>query len=113
MSEGFQKGDYVLATKYHDGDTGDQYAVGFYDHEFDHFGQTRYMVVNGDSKQYRGNGFRRCERITEDEGRWLIAHFDLPLTEWVETGDPEDPRRPVGTTWDWLAKAREALGALT
>ena len=106
MSETFQKGDYVLATKYRDGDTGDQYAVGFYDHEYDHFGQTRFMVVNGDGKQYRGNGFRRCERITEDEGRWLIARFDLPLTEWV---GEDDERRPIGTTWDWLANAREAL----
>lgn len=35
MPEEFSKGDYVLASKYHDGDTGDQYAVGFYDSQFD------------------------------------------------------------------------------
>lgn len=103
------KGDYVLATKYEDGDPGDQYAVGFFDHTYDHFGQTRYMVTDNDGKQFRGNGFRRCEPITHDEGVWMIAHFpDFKFLEIVE--DDEGHHELVGDgVWDWLAKCRAEI----
>lgn len=64
------KGDYVLATKYNDGDPGDQWCVGF----FDHYEDGRYYVVGGDGRQFRANGFRRAERISEERGIWLLAH---------------------------------------
>lgn len=107
-------GGYVLATKYHDGDTGDQYAVGFFDGRIERYGleYPRFNVVDSAGKNFRGNGFRRVEAITNEEGKWLVARFPLPLSEWVETGTPDDPDRHIeGSVWDWLAKCRAALEA--
>ena len=64
-----QPGDYVLATKYSDGDPGDGWAVGFF-HRLTHHG--RAMVVDSEGKQFRGNGFRRAEKITSDEGALIL-----------------------------------------
>ena len=76
------KGAYVLATKYRDGDPGDQFCIGFYDrHEND-----RHYVVDGDGKQFRGNGFRRCERIARPVGEWLVQH--AAFLESSQTGKP-------------------------
>lgn len=94
-------GDYVLATKYQDGDPGDQYAVGFYAGMLPKIGGDRYLVVDNEGKQFRANGFRRCERIVSHEGRWLIARFDqfkpFVLTEEGVSGK---------SVWDWLEDAR-------
>lgn len=68
------KGDYVLATKYRDGDPFDGYAVGFYDSAYDHFGQVRHMVVNANGEPYRANGFRRAERVSHELGSWILQH---------------------------------------
>lgn len=81
------KGDYVLATKYCDGDPGDQWVVGFYD------GQRgdRYYVVNGEGQQFRANGFRRAKTISERRGAWLLQHRpdiesgDRSLWWWART----------------------------
>lgn len=64
------KGTYVLATKWHDGDPLDHWCVGFYD------GQRngRHFVVDGDANQMRGNGFRRVDRISAARGKWLLAN---------------------------------------
>ena len=62
------EGDYVLATKYDDGDPGDHWAVGF----FDSMLGDRYMIVDGNGDQFRGNGFRRCEKITSEQGEWMV-----------------------------------------
>lgn len=61
------KGDYVLATKYHDGCGSDWWGLGF----FDRMEGARFMVVDVDGKQTRGNGYRRCERISRECGYWL------------------------------------------
>lgn|GEM_PF-3363499 len=63
-------GDYVLATKYGDGDPGDPWALGWYDGVQD--SQGRHYVKDNDGNQIRGNGFRRVARIRKDVGRWLI-----------------------------------------
>lgn len=73
MSE-LQKGDFVLATKYCDGNPFDGWATGFYDGSYDHYGQIRHLVIDGDGKQYRANGFRRAERITPELGEWIYAN---------------------------------------
>jgi signal peptidase I len=66
-------GDYVLATKYHDGDPQDHWCVGFYHSDLDYGGGgTRYQVVDGDGNQFRGNGFRRVEKISPELGKWLL-----------------------------------------
>lgn len=61
-------GEYVLATKYSDGDPGDAWAVGFYDGERD----GRHFVLDNDGKQIRRNGYRAVGRVTPDVGRWLL-----------------------------------------
>lgn len=64
-----QKGDYVLATKFNDGDPGAHWGVGYYDREEN----GRHYIVDGDGKQLRANGFRRVGHITPEYGRWLLS----------------------------------------
>lgn len=74
MTRDLQRGDYVLASKYSDGDPFDGFAVGWFDTMLPKPGDPRFMVVDSSGKQYRGNGFRRAERITEDFGNWFCEH---------------------------------------
>ena len=72
-------GDYVLATKYSDGDPGDAWALGFYAGELD-MGNTRsdikvaprYLVNDSSGKTIRPNGYRRVARVRNDVGSWLL-----------------------------------------
>lgn len=70
-------GDYVLATKYADGDPGDEFCVGFYNGFYDHYGQTRHLVVDKAGKRFRANGFRRIEHIGVRRGIWIVEHLAL------------------------------------
>ena len=63
------KGDYVLATKYADGDPQDQWCVGFYDGVI---ANGRHFIVDGEGRQFRANGFRRCQKIDQEHGRWFL-----------------------------------------
>lgn len=65
------QGDYILATKYKDGDPCDHFYVGFFNGYSDHEPK-RFMVVDNEGNNQRGNGFRRAEKITSEEGRKLI-----------------------------------------
>jgi len=65
-------GDYVLATKYEDGDPCDHFVVGFVSGRL---GDDRWMVKDGAGNNFRANGFRRVEVITEGEGHALVALF--------------------------------------
>lgn len=76
-SIGLKKGDYVLATKYSDGDPGDHFVVGFYDSILPKVGGDRHMVVDSEGKQFRGNGFRRVAKISARRGEWIIRHLKL------------------------------------
>lgn len=67
-----QQGDYVLATKWSDGDPGDHWGVGFYDR----FEGRRHYVKDGNGRQIRANGFRRVGKITHEVGRWLLSAAD-------------------------------------
>ena len=52
-----QKGDYVLATKWHDGDSRDQWCCGFFEGMTEH-DNPRYEVVDSEgklSKRERGH----------------------------------------------------------
>ena len=72
-----QVGDYVLATKYHDGDPGDHFCVGRLQRvEIDPLGKPRYFVVGSEGQQFRANGFRRAKKISLERGDWLVSHFD-------------------------------------
>ena len=79
-------GDYVLATKYNDGDPGDAWALGFYDGERD----GRHFVKDSDGKQIRIGGFRRVAPIRADVGHWLIT-----------VAAPHLERSPPGTVNLW------------
>jgi hypothetical protein len=67
-----REGDYVLATKYNDGDPGDAWAVGFY---HGRLGDTDRHLVGGESgpESYRAGGYRRVGLIDRDFGAWLLS----------------------------------------
>jgi hypothetical protein len=66
------KGDYVLATKYSDGDPHDQWCIGFYDK-----GENgRHYVIDSEGNQFRHNGFRRVAKISNNRGKWLLENKD-------------------------------------
>jgi len=70
-----EKGDYVLATKYSDGDPGDHWCVGFYDRVLDNVGGVeRHMVTDDKGNQFRGNGFRRVAKISAERGAYLLEN---------------------------------------
>ena len=67
-------GDYVLATKYSDGDPGDAWALGFLTRA-EPEGQIsrRFYVADSAGNNIRGNGYRRVVGpIRKDVGRWLL-----------------------------------------
>lgn len=78
-------GDYVLATKWRDGDPQDHWVVGFYDG----FDGERHFVVDNKGNQFRGNGFRRARKIKPEYGTWLlnnttnIMSSDRSLWSWL------------------------------
>ena len=62
------RGDYVLATKWRDGDPCDHFVVGF----FREMLGGKYLVEDGREKLFRRNGFSRCERIRGEVGFLLV-----------------------------------------
>lgn len=91
-------GDYVLATKYYDGDPCDHFCVGFFRCMLvDCQGRTtdRYLVADSDGHLFRANGFRRCERIQRNTGDILVAAFPY-------IGD-----KPGRSLWYWRRHLRE------
>lgn len=74
MKKKVKIGDYVLATKWSDGDPGDHFAVGFFKEYTWH---NRYMVVDIDGIPFRGNGFRRVEKISEKIGKIICDNLDI------------------------------------
>lgn len=89
-------GDYVLATKYDDGDPGDPWALGWYHGERG----GRHFVKDNAGNQIRPGGFRRVARVRKDVGRWLLEvaaqHLELA---------------PPGTVNLWTMLTPEAFGA--
>ena len=66
-------GDYVLATKWSDGDPCDHFVVGFFREMLDN----RYLVENAKGQLFRVGGFRRCERISTHVGNVLVAAMSM------------------------------------
>ena len=81
-------GDYVLATKYDDGDPRDHFVIGFYDREEN----GRHYIKDSNGNQMRGNGFRRVERVTSEVGVWILEN----ARTWEELGS-------VKSVWDYKA----------
>ena len=119
-------GDYVVATKFSDGDLSDHWCVGVYDRTE----RGRHYVKDLDGGQFRLNGFRRVQRITEQEGRWLLevahrlegvasgaasvwsllASMDclIDRVAWAEIGDDQAIRNAKARGW---AREIEESGA--
>jgi hypothetical protein len=64
-----QVGDYVLGTKYNDGDPGDPWAVGIYAG----MKGDRHVVTHRDGTPIYRAGFRRVGVITPEQGRYLLS----------------------------------------
>lgn len=73
MKASLKKGDYVLATKYSDGDPCDHFSIGFFRCKLD----DRYLVEDDKGQLFRASGFRRCERISRRVGDALVAAIPL------------------------------------
>jgi len=70
-----RKGELVFATKYSDGEPFDGWAVGFYDGILPKSSGDRFLVVDDDGKQMRGNGYRKVVKIKSEEiAREIIKH---------------------------------------
>lgn len=69
-------GDYVLASKYRDGDPGDQWCVGFLKEVLWQYDPPRYDVVDGEGRSFRGNGFRRIAKITPERGKFILNNIE-------------------------------------
>lgn len=70
-----KKGDYVLATKWGDGDPQDHWCIGF----FSHMLGDRYVLVDDKGVLFRTEGFRRAKRISTERGKWLLDNV-----KWIE-----------------------------
>lgn len=68
-----EKGDYVLATKYRDGDPQDHWVVGFFVGMLPKATGDRFHIADSDGNLFRGNGFRRAKKISAEHGEWLLA----------------------------------------
>lgn len=72
MKEELSKGNYVLATKYDDGDPQDAWCIGFFSHLLR---EDRYIIVDDKGVPFRANGYRRVKRISHKRGRWLLDNM--------------------------------------
>jgi hypothetical protein len=91
-------GDYVLATKYRDGDPMDHFCVGFFRGMLvDCYNKTtsRYLVEDGNGQLFRANGFQRCERIQRRTGDILVSAFPFIVD------------KPGRSLWYWRRHLRE------
>lgn len=67
-----EKGAYVLATKYADGDPGDPWAVGYY---LGTAPDGRHYVGDSEGKSFYRNGYRKVRAgLDEDVGHWLVTY---------------------------------------
>lgn len=65
-------GDYVLGTKYSDGEAWDPWIVGFYKGQC---GDGRHQIADSFGNTGR-IVYRRVENITADQGNYLLANAD-------------------------------------
>ncbi len=70
-----EKGDYVLATKYSDGDPADAWCVGYY---IAPTAWNRHLVGDANAgpgpNGYRFSGFEYVALIDEELGNWLVRN---------------------------------------
>src|SRR5271157_4074701 len=93
-------GDYVLATKYNDGDPCDPFCVGYYAGSFEHGAQKRHLVHDNDGKSFSANGFRRVAKISTERGNAIVSIIPI-------IGD-----KPGRSVWYWYGAPLGVLNAL-
>jgi len=71
-----KNGDYVIATKWNDGDPQDQWCVGFYRGKLKKTSGDRHEIVDGRGNLFRGNGFRRIKKISSERGGFILSKKD-------------------------------------
>lgn len=76
------EGTYVLATKYSDGESGDDWCVGFIKHDALIERKERHHVVDSEGRLFRGNGFRRAEPIERNEGDYILSQRAALSGNW-------------------------------
>lgn len=65
-------GDYVLGTRWSDGDPGDPWAVGFLTAvHCTPLGQ-RFIVSHADGTPIRPAGYKHVRRLSFERGKWLL-----------------------------------------
>lgn len=84
MAVKLKQGEYVVATKYRDGQWEDQWCVGFYHQQLGGVGNdtVRHQVVDSNGRQFRHNGFRRVKRITANEGQLILNNANSYNSVW-------------------------------
>lgn len=69
------KGDYVMATKWSDGDPQDHWCVGFYEYTNEETG--KHFIVDSEGVPFRHTGFHRMQKISQKRGKWLLDNSEL------------------------------------
>lgn len=69
------KGDYVLASKWSDGDPQDAWCIGFFEEYKEEW--ERYIIVDNEGKPFRANGYRRAKKISYQRGAWMLGHKEM------------------------------------
>ena len=83
-----QKGDYVLATKFEDGDPCDPWCIGFYDGLNE---KGRYMVIDKHGNNFRLAGYGAVYKISQRRGQWILDNKDfiersnVMFIDWLKT----------------------------
>jgi len=99
-------GDYVLATKYTDGDPWDGWVIGYYDKKL----RDRHLIIDENGAQFRHNGFRRVAKIDQARGSFMITNMEFisnsgkSLWWWAQC----DIKEVSG----WLTPIKKSLAAL-
>lgn len=104
--------DYILATKYSDGDPNDPWEVGFYAGEM-YYGMPgngkasiRYFVKDSSGKVGRMNGYRRIKKLTCEQGQSILDeadNIDISLYQYLKSLDShicEQCDNPFTPEWD-------------
>ena len=71
--------DYVLASKWSDGDPNDPWAIGFVDKTLPPTSSPRYTLKDADGNPMKFGIFGRAERISEASGYILVVARNIVM----------------------------------
>ena len=97
MKKSLAVGDYVLGTRWSDGDSREPFCVGFIVEIFE---AGRYAIADNKGKRFSGT-YRRAERISQERGAFIVAnisHIEQGVRSvwwWKRTNLKNFPIQPV------------------